>query len=48
MDFELPGLHLGSLVAMFCTEKLSIVVGDVVECTHSINRDIDFFFYSIK
>ena len=34
-------LHLGPLVAIFCTEKLSIVVEDVVECTHSTNRDIE-------
>ena len=26
---------------MFCTEKLSIVVEDVVECTHSTKRDIE-------
>ena len=46
MDFELPGLlhqslHLGPLVAIFCTEKLSTVVEDVVECTHSTNRDVE-------
>ena len=26
---------------MFCTEKVSIVVEDVVECTHSTNKDIE-------
>ena len=51
MDFELPGLlhqvsTFRSLVAMFCTEKLSIVVEDV-ECTHSTNRDIECV-HSIK
>ena len=37
-------LHLG---AMFCTERLSIVVEDVVECVHSTNRDIECV-HSIK
>ena len=32
---------------MFCTEKLSTVVEDVVECTHSTNRDIECV-HSIK
>ena len=54
MDCELPGLrtspshlHLGPLVAMYCTVKLSIVFEDVVECTHSINIDIECV-HSIK
>ena len=53
MDFELPGLlhqvstSLGPLVAMFCTEKLSIVVEDVVEYTHSTSRDTEYV-HSIK
>ena len=34
-------LHLGPFVAMFCTEKLSIVVEDIVACVHSTNRDIE-------
>ena len=46
-DYFTKSLHLGPLVAMFCTEKLSIVVEDVVECTHSINRDIECV-HSIK
>ena len=45
MDFELPGLR--PLVEMFCTEKLSIVVEDVVECTHSTNIDMECV-HSIK
>ena len=40
-DLFTKSLHLGPLVAMFCTEKLSMVVEDVVECTHSTNRDIE-------
>ena len=52
MDFKLPGLlHQVStscpLDAMFCTEKLSIVVEAVVECTHSTNKDIECV-HSIK
>ena len=40
-DYFTKSLYLSPLVAMFCTEKLSIVVADVVECTHSTNRDIE-------
>ena len=46
-DYFTKSLHLGLLVAMFCTEKLRIVVEDVVECTHSTNRDIECV-HSIK
>ena len=46
-DYFTKSLHLGLLVAMFCTEKLSIVVEDVVECTHSTHRDIECI-HSIK
>ena len=52
MDFELPGLlHQVSTslstCCLFCTTKLRIVVEDVVECTHSTNRDIECV-HSIK
>ena len=47
LDYFIKTLHHGPLVPMFCTEKLSIVVEDVVECTHSINRDIECV-HSIK
>ena len=46
-DHFTKSLHLGPLVAMFCTEKLSTVVEDVVECTQSTNRDIECV-HSIK
>ena len=46
-DYFTKSLHLGPLVAMFCTAKMIIVVEDVVECTHSTDRDIECA-YSIK
>ena len=45
-DYFTKSLHFG--VAIFCTKKkLSIVVKDVVECTHSTKRDIECV-HSIK
>ena len=46
-DYFTKSIHLGPLVTMFCTEKLSIVVEDVIECTYSTNRDIECV-HSIK
>ena len=52
IDFKLPGLlHQVStsspLNVMLCTAKMSVIVEDVVECTHSTNRDIECV-HSIK
>ena len=46
-DYFTKSLHRGPLVAIFCIEKVSIVVEHVVECTHSTNRDIECV-HSIK